>query len=424
MKTKRIKIASENVQMIQTDRFKTITIRIVLREEVKKENITKRNLLSSMLTDSSLNYPTKRDITRKAEDLYSVQVAIHSNRSGKYQNLNVGMTLLQEKYTEKGMLEESIAFLSEVLFHPNIKDGAFDEKSFDYIKQTARKKIEDMKEQTESYSIVRMLECMNENSPLSLRNYGYLEDLESITKESLAEYYYELMKHASYDIYVLGNFDFDEMEKLLRKYFEIETFKKERKSAALEAMKPRKKPNKVVEAMPLNQSKLSVGCTVDELDDFEKNYVWNIYTIMLGASPDSKFFQNIREKHSVAYYVSASMRKLDHIMVLKAGIDKENFEKTVSLMEIEMKDMEKGKFTEEDLEKAKSLYQTAIDEIYDSPNAMIESYVAMDLLNCDTLEERREKVKEVTKEDVRKFAKKVHIDTIYLLEGGSSHEEN
>ena len=200
METKQMKIGSENLHFIKTDRFKTITVRVVLREKIKKENITKRNLLSNMLTDSSLKYPTKRDITRKAEDLYSVGLSILSNRSGSYQNLNVVLTMLQEKYTEKGMIEESIAFLSEVLFHPNIKNGAFDEVSFEYVKQTARKRIEEMKEKTESYSIVRMLELMNEDSPLSYRDYGYLDDLENITKESLAEYYHDFVKHASYDI--------------------------------------------------------------------------------------------------------------------------------------------------------------------------------------------------------------------------------
>lgn len=424
METKQIKIGSENVRFIKTDRFKTITVRAVLREEIKRENITKRNLLSSMLTDSSYHYPTKRDITRKAEELYSVGLSIIGNRSGRYQNLNVILTLLEEKYTEKGMLEESLAFMNEVLFHPNIKDGAFDEESFRYIKDSARKKMEAMKEKTEKYSIVRMLELMNGESPLSYRADGYLEDLEPITAQSLAEYYDEFMRRASYDIYVIGNFDFDEMEKLIRKYFNVETYRRERLDAKLDIMPSRKKPNVVKEQMPLNQSKLSIGCTVDELDEFEQNYVWNIYTIMLGASPDSKFFQNIREKHSVAYYVSASMRKLDRIMVLKAGIDRENFEKTTSLMEKEMKDMAKGKFSEEDLEKAKKLYQTALDETYDSPGAIIESYVGMDLLNYDTLEERREKIEQVTANDVITFAKKVHIDTIYLLEGGEEVEED
>ena len=47
----------------------------------------------------------------------------------------------------------------------------------------------------------------------------------------------------------------------------------------------------------------------------------------------------------------------------------------------------------------------------------------MELIGTDTLEEKRRKIMSVTKEDIIKVAKKVKMDTVFLLEG-DSHEEN
>ena len=59
-------------------------------------------------------------------------------------------------------------------------------------------------------------------------------------------------------------------------------------------------------------------------------------------------------------------------------------------------------------------------------DAMIEALqtgvIDSNLLAGYTLEELEEKIKEVTKEQVINFAKKVHIDTIYVLEGGEEDE--
>ena len=73
--------------------------------------------------------------------------------------------------------------------------------------------------------------------------------------------------------------------------------------------------------------------------------------------------------------------------------------------------------TEEDIENAKELYQTAIDEIEGSESEIIASYYMIELLGVDTIETKAKKMKEVTKKEIIKVAKKVKIDTVYMLEG-------
>jgi len=89
-----------------------------------------------------------------------------------------------------------------------------------------------------------------------------------------------------------------------------------------------------------------------------------------------------------------------------------------------MKEMEQGKFEEEELEVAKNNYITNLKEIEDNESAIIETYLAKDLLNLGDIEGRKKEVLKVTKEDIMKVAKKIKLDTIFLLEGESEDEGN
>ena len=111
-------------------------------------------------------------------------------------------------------------------------------------------------------------------------------------------------------------------------------------------------------------------------------------------------------------------------MLIRAGISKSNFEYVVKLIKKEMKEMEEGTFKDEDIVIAKNNYLTLLKEIEDNENAIIETYLAKDLLNLGDIEERKQMVEKVTKEDIMKVAKKVKIDTIFLLEGNKEDEGN
>lgn len=424
MEYKKIDMTSFNLHIIKTDRFKTINFRICLRDEIKKEEITLRNMLASFLTYSTDTYPTKRDLVLKAQDLYAVNVYTKSYRSGRYNMINFCMSMLNEKYTESGMLEESIKFLADAIFNPNFKKQEKFNSAYKFLYDSMETSMKAIKENPTTYSVIRMLEEMGEDMPYSYREFGYLEDLKQLTKDKLIAYYDKIMKNSLVDIYVIGNIEEDSILSLTKKYFPFSTFKRPKKSQLIEHAKLPVRCKIKKEQEESNQSKLSIGCKIGSLTDFERNYVLTIYNMILGGNSESKFFQIIREKHSLAYYVYSSLNKLDSLMIIKAGISRENFDKTLRLVKKLMQDIVKGNFTEEHIAIVKENYLSLLKEIEDNENAIIETYLAKDLLNLGDIEERKTEVMKVTKEDIMKVAKKIKIDTVFLLEGVQSNEDN
>lgn len=411
------------LHFIKTNKFKNIQIRISFRSKIKKEEITIRNFLVSMLAFSTKKYKTKRDLMIRSQELYGVNIASKNMRLGNYMISTFNLSTLEEKYTEKGNLGECIELLSEMIFHPNVEKLSFDQESFDVVRNNIETEIKSFKENTESYSIMRMFENMDSKAPFSYRMIGYYEDFEKITPENLYTYYKDFIRNNIIDIYVIGDFDNNQMESLIEKNFKFYNLHTQI-NPYLEVPKIRRREQKIIETEELSQSKLAIGCRYEPLEEFDLKYTLTLYNLILGVSTNSKLFTVVREKNSLAYYIYSRLSKLDHILLIASGIEAGDFEKTLHLIKEQMEAMKKGNFSEEDMQKAITLFTSSLEQLEDNQYEILENYVSMQLLGIDTIEIRKEKIKEVTKEDLIKIAKKIKIDTIYLLKGETKHEKN
>lgn len=428
MKYKKMSTYSYNLHVIKTSKFKTVTVKINFKRKLVKEEITSRNMIINMLCDSTLEYPTKRLMTVATEELYNLYYVGTNYISGKYNVMGFDVTFLNEEYTEKGMLDKSIKFLADLVFKPNVeKKGnniSFKEENFNLAYNLLKDNIISSKENPDSYSRIRMLEHMEPNSCISYRSSGYMEDLEKLDGSKLYKYYESILNSDIIDIFVIGNVNERHIKKVIEDTFKnIKTLKKPSESHFIGPKKTRFIPKIVKEQQKINQSKLVLGYKIDKMTDFELRYVLNVYSYILGGGPDSKLFKTVREKNSLCYYISSVGHSLNNILTINAGINRSDFKKALSLIKREVYNMKKGRFSNDDIIKAKITYINSLKELEDNPQSLLSLYAGIEYLNSDDLETRFIKINKVTANDVIKLASKIHLDTIYLLEGETDEKE-
>ena len=410
-------LGSYKLHMIKTNKFKTVKIKISFRNKIIKDEITIRNVLSDVLTYSSNKYKTRRDISIKTQDLYAATLQNYTTRIGNYFVSDFTLTVLNDKYTEVGNLCESIKFLKDIIYDANVENDAFDEDTLSIIKSDTKTSLNSIKEDPVYYSLIRTYELMNKDMPSSYRMCGYLEDLDKINSKNLYTKKKKMINKDLMDIFIVGDIDFKEIENIIKELFPLKTFKKLRATHKIEPVKPRGRKLRVNEESDNSQSKLIMGCRIYKLNSYEYLYPLTLYNIILGGGADSKLFQEVREKNSLCYTISSVPNKLDHILLIRAGVDKNNVKKTVELTETQMNLMRKGKFSDEDIKKAKEFYQTSLEEMLESQASIISYYYMMDLLGLDDIKTRIKTMKKVEKSEIVKVAKKIKIDTIFCLEG-------
>ena len=415
-------LGAYSLHLIKTNKFKTITVRIAFRSPVVKEEITVRNVLCDMFLQSSSKYPSKRDLTIEAQELYAADIQTYNSRLGNYNNLDIYLSVLHDKYTEEGNFKRALEFLNEIVFHPDVLNQKFSLEKLEIVKATTKSHLSSLKEDGASYSLLRLFETMDKKRVSSYRMVGYLEDLEKITPESLYQYYQKMIHSDLVDIFIIGDIDIKMMTQMVRDVIPIKTVKRQRIPYLLEDVKPRSKRLFAKEVVETSQSKLAIGCRVHGLSDYERNYALTLFNIILGGSGDSKLFKEVREKYSLCYVINSVPNKLDHLILIRAGIDKENYNKTLELIDNILLEMKKGKISEEEIRVAKEYFCTALDEVEDSPTQILDNYYMMELIGTDTIDEKRRNIMKVTKEDIVRVAKKVKMDTVFFLEGDSNEK--
>lgn len=411
-----------NLHIINTKKFKTITIRINFKTKAVKEDLTKRNLLSDLLLRSTKDYKTEREMAIKCEDLYGLNYSSNCSISGNYSLLSFTTSFLNEKFTELGMNEESIKFFLDMLINPDVEDNKFNSEIFKITKKNIHDILISEKDSPGRYSIIELKKIIDKDSPISYNSNGYLEDLDKINESNLYEYYQNLLKSNLIDIFVIGDVDNNKIKEIFANTFKINTFKKTKERHIIEHKKlPKRAKSKKITA-DFTQSQLLLGYKIGKMSDFERNYISTIYSFVLGGGPDSKLFQTVREKNSLCYSINSVIQKTFDLLIIKSGIDKEDYKKAVSLIRKEVANMNKNKITDEEIEKAKITYKNSCKEILDSPDSIINIYISKEYMNTDLLEDRIKNIDKVTKEMVVEFSKKLYLDTIFLLEGGLANE--
>lgn len=406
-----------NLHIINTNKFKTIKVTVNFRTKSLENEITIRNILKMILLNSCKDYPKEKDLIIESENLYDLKVSSLSSRVGNYSILSFNLEFLNEKYTEKNMNQYSLDFFMNLLFKPNVQDNKFDQTSFNVVTNVLRKSINSIKDNKTKYSIIKVLEVMNHNMPYSFNPFGKIEELDSITPESLYEYYKKVLTNDLVDILVVGEVDSEKIREYFTNNFKVNTYKKVKNDILLPNILPRKKVKKIIEKDNVNQSKLAIGLRISNMTDYERKYVLRVYNEILGGGGNSMLFNTIREKHSLAYYINSFSQFYDNIAIIYAGVNSSKINMAIKLIKDTLNKMGKGIFSDEDLNNAIQTIISAIEVSEDSNTGIINNYYAQSLVNADNLDIKIKKYSNITKEDVVNIAKKIKMDTIYILEG-------
>lgn len=174
-------------------------------------------------------------------------------------------------------------------------------------------------------------------------------------------------------------------------------------------------PKVVNESMQITQGKLILG--LDILDNRkESKYATSLYNIILGGSANSKMFQNVREKASLAYTAgSIYLRQKDNVFI-KCGIDIPNYEKALEIIKQQLEQMRNGDFNEEDINNAKLLVSSTVGSIPETQDAELTYYFSQELSDeFVSIEDYINRINAVTKEQILNIANNVQINTIYFL---------
>lgn len=404
--------------IIPSKKFKNITISLKLQNELTKDTVTKRTFLSFMLVTGTEKYPSTQLFSQYLENLYGMGYGTNVGTKGASHIININSVCINEEYLpyKEDLLTKQIEILNDVFHHPFVKNGQFDQKMFDIKKREVKDRLIANKDDKFAYGLEKLFEYMGRDQYLGISTTGYLEELDQITNEELYAYFLKCIQEDEKSVYIVGDVD----ESIIDVFKEKLAFEKTNIhfSSAYQFQSSRKDILEIIEKQDITQAKLNMGYTVDSYFNSENHYACTVFNALFGGFSQSKLFKVVREKHSLCYYVSSSYDAFNGIVVVNAGIEGQDYQKTRELIQQQLKCIQNGEISDEELQITKMMLKNAYTKVKDEPISMISLLFNRHMTDkTESDEDYLNKILNVTKEEVIAVSQTMKLDTIFLLTG-------
>lgn len=411
-----------NLHVISTEKYKTIRLLVRFTNRHSQETAAARTLLTSMLETSSQKYPDQNALSTRLAELYGASFGINVNKKGNLHQVNASMNVVNGRYVgEETLFSDVVGFLNEILFRPKISGNSFDEAIFNVEKDNMLAYLDSISEDKQTYASLQLQELYFQQDPdQQTPSFGTYQQTQALTAEDLVATYQKMMAEDQVDIFVVG--DIDEASataalsqlnfpKTQRVHPEIFYRQTDRHVIAEKILRE-----------DVQQAKLNLGYHQPVYFDDVRRPALMVFNGLLGGFPHSKLFMNVREKASLAYYASSSYDTFRGLLTVQTGIDGENREKVLHLINQQLESLRHGDFTEEELQQTKTMLINQFQLSLDNPGALMETAFLNTWLPETVRSEEAfvASIQEVTSEMVAAIAKEVQLEAVFFLSGGKA----
>lgn len=419
MNCKKIEIKEGiNLHIINTNKFKTNLLSVFLTTPLNRENITKNALIPMVLRRGSTLFSNIEEINNKLDEMYGASFNCGVDKTGDNQILKFYMESINNKFLpeQEKLLEESIKVLFNIVFSPVIENEGFKSEYVENEKEKLKQIILGKKDNKSKYAYDRCIEEMYKDKPFGLYKYGYVEDLDSIDSRVLYEYYKKLISECKIDVFVSGELE-ENIEKILLQIREIQEVNSRQPiyNKKSEKAENNGEEQTLEEHMEVSQGKLIIGLDIGN-NERESKYSALVYNAILGGTPTSKMFQNVREKAHLAYVAGSNYIRHKNNIFVRCGIEIENYQKALDIIKVQIEDMKKGDFNDEDIKNAKASILAMIKAIPEEQDSEMMYYFGQEISEQKMeYDEYESKVQKVQRQDIIDIANSIKINTIYFL---------
>lgn len=406
--------------LIQDNKFKSLLISINYILPLNEKEISKNALVALVLEQGCERYRSQKDIEKALASLYNATISTNIEKFGDNYSITLTLDILNKKYIKKDVLEDGLEILKNIIYVPYLENGMFCKSYVDREKEALISRINELKNNKRKYAIARLEEEMFKGEAYGTNRLGKIEDVEKETPQSIYNQYLKIINKSKITVVVSGNIEgYENILDIVVNKLEINKEISDVESVDKTTQKINKTQKNIEEYEELSQSILCFGLKIKDIsrDDL---YKISMYNAILGETPASKLFQNVREKESLAYNASSQYLRFKGVIYIYTGINISNLDKAKKVIKSQIEDMKNGIISEEEFEAAKKHNISKLKLIKDSKEALVMYEIGNNIFfesEKVTIESIEKGIESVTKEEVIGLANKVYIDTIYLLGG-------
>ena len=394
-------------------KFKSSLLTVRFITSLDKQTSSDNVMAFSLLSDTNSRYRTIAGLSEALSELYGSSISSFSRKRGDLQILGISSTWLASRYAiygediQKGMLE----IFHDCLFSPDAENGAFNSETFAIEKKELLDRIDAELNSKRRFAVAKGTALSFSGEPAENYSYGTKETAEAVTSESAYSAYRRILETARIEAFFVSSEPDPNVEKMLRDGFaSVKRRPEPVRFISYSPLKP--EPVTVTEEFDVRQCKMVMAFKTDSEDAF----ALRLMATILGVTPVSKLFVNVREKLGLCYYCSCQIMLTKGTLFIDCGVDRDNIEKARQEIMRQIDEMCSGNITDDEISSAVLATENGLCQVGDTISSYSGWYFERLCENSIQSPQEMEKVyRGVTKERIVEAAKTLKLDSVYIM---------
>ncbi len=243
-------------------------------------------------------------------------------------------------------LPRAVEVLSDMVCH-----SVFDAEEFEKERQVILDEISSVEDTPDEYIQDVFVEKLFPRNSLGFPILGTRQSISQLTREQLLSFYRRHYAMENMVIAAAGSLEHQELVELCERYFDLP----EKGNSSDPEPVQEVGRGSLTFSRPVNQAHLCLGTSALPYDHPRK-YELLLLNTMLGVGMGSRLFQNIREKHGLAYaiYSFLDFYRYEGLLGIYLGTEKKKLEKARQLLKKELHKITVRPISHRELEQLKS----------------------------------------------------------------------
>lgn len=395
-----------------TEKFKDVTMNLDFFLPLDSTQRPAHFLLSFLLAEVCDTARTKLETQKRLDDLYGASLSVTSDPRGNLDLLEFSCTTADSHYVSDSLLYRQMEVLRDYSCRPYLEHGIFEPHLFEECVQKAVTAVRMTLDDPASAAAEEASLCYG--GAMKKRCLPSEQELRSVTDEACAAAWKELIDQAQIHLFVLGSVSAEECLEAASSLFH---FSDRNTSVSLQAEPQTSAYSKMILKKPISQSWL-VQLYEDGLryqDPLMPAFM--LGNGILGALPTSLLFQEVREARSLCYSIGSENLIYDGVLRITAGMNRRDLPEAGKLIAQQIDRMQKGEFTDDQLETARSMYINSWRGSMDHGPSLLWDDCRSVLLHAeDSIPRMIHRFETVTREEIREAYADLKLAEVLILE--------
>lgn len=412
--------AGVHLHVVPKKQFKTTQITVSFTAPQAQVDFAARNLVASLLITSTAKWPSQLALARHLNNLFGATLEAYVMRLGQTHSWRLGLTVINDHLAGEPVFEQAVALINEVLHHPHLSGNGFAATTFARQQKNLVSTLRSWADDKRYYALQQVAETYYDpqlGARFRTPAAGRASQVAALTNPAVVQAYQQMLTQDRVDIMVVGDVDPAAVRAAMAA---LDWPGRSAPVAATELFYQQPvHPDLWVarEQQPLQQTRLDQAYRLPVTYGGPHYPAALVLNGLLGGSPASLLFTELREGASLAYEANSLLRPFTGHVVVETGIRDQNQARVRQLIAALVQRLQRGQFSATRLARVQAGLVNQYVASLDSPGTFGQAALLASLTGRPALNDLGRRLRAVTKDEVVALAQQLTLQAEFRLEG-------